>query len=154
MSRAVPTWLETYYWLVSQSDGATWQEICTARSISRAVWRVHRKKIETFLMDHPEANLALPDATRETGFRFRITNEFVSADAPDIRGGSIASVGQELIVLTRRLHEAEVAYEKAIATEPAGKRSRVAKKHLRRMGRIAVQIEEAEKDLTELRGGM
>lgn len=149
MSKAVPAWMSTFHWLKSRPDGATWREICYGVGINRGTWRAHRWYIIRFLEG---TNLALPDATRETGFRFRITDEWESADKPDLHRGRVADVGHMLARTRRSEHEAEVRYEAAVRSEPLGKRSLLARECLADMVRIALARDQLEKELVKLGG--
>ena len=92
--------------------------------------------------------MTLPRATKESGYRFRVTNQMYNPDptVPDIRKGQMGDNQHILSLLYRVQHEIDMAYEKAVADEPAGKRSVRAKKLLARAGRVAALIEEIEKD--------
>ena len=145
--------MDTIHWLASQPEGATWDEICRARRITRGNWRAQLEQARKWFQSHQDFGYAIPRATRDGGFRFRVTNEMRSADptVPDIRKGQIGDVEFRLAILTRERGELEVAYDEMVTTEPAGKRSVKARKILARMGSIEVQIEQAEKDIVDLR---
>ena len=153
MARPKKVW-DTFAYLVDRDavGGATWQDGCAYFGISRRGWDQRIDRLRDELITDPALNWAIPRPTRETGWKYRITDLFddsVNGKA-DIRSGQVDDSTSLLGTLRRLEYENEVAYEHAVATEPAGKRSKLAKRLSGRAHYFTALITSIEADVAVL----
>jgi hypothetical protein len=143
----VAKWLDTFNYIYRSPDGRTWEDIADNFGIGRPAVRQRLKALRAALVEHPEFGLVLPRPTDEHGFRFKLTNLFVEPGETDIRSGHVDDNKHLLAMLRRMEFENETAYDKVVADEPAGRRSKKAKKLRARAGHLAAVIEMVDGDL-------
>lgn len=142
---SAPTWVGTIHWLATQPDGATWQEVCLANHLTRDNWRAQLTAARAWVKEHPELHMALPRAVPEDGWKFRVTRKM-----SEMKPGQIGDDQFTIANLTRVLGEREVAYDDAVATEPAGRRSVKAKDIQKLIAGLSLVIEALERDAASL----